>query len=128
MTEAAGGGGCAEMERRISERLHEDRRQAREQEMTDRALRPWLDAGGTEEKFEREWPDFRSRMLKERAVGGVSEARNFPSTRDVTKNCRSCHTPYRTCTPDLQGGELERCTPPTACNEFDGPWMERAGG
>jgi hypothetical protein len=31
------------------QKLHEDIRQKREQEMKDSALRPWLDAGGTEE-------------------------------------------------------------------------------
>jgi hypothetical protein len=60
---------------RERQKLLEDARAKREEEKKDSALRPWLDAGGTEEEFEQEWPQFRREMLKERALGGVSRER-----------------------------------------------------
>lgn len=57
------------------EKLHEDLRQKREQEMKDDALRPWLDAGGTHEEFEQAWPEIRDALLFGRALGGVSATR-----------------------------------------------------
>ena len=63
------------------ERLLAGVRESRE--MKDSALRPWLDAGGTEEEFEREWPQLRREMLKERALGGVSQERREAFKRNV---------------------------------------------
>jgi hypothetical protein len=65
------------------ERLLAGVRESREREMKDSALRPWLDAGGTEEEFEREWPQLRREMLKERAHGGVSQQRREAFERNV---------------------------------------------
>src|SRR5215210_5107119 len=53
-------------------RLFASVRESREREMKESALRPWLDAGGTEEEFEQEWSQLRREMLKERALGGAS--------------------------------------------------------
>jgi hypothetical protein len=64
-------------------KLHEDSRQTREREMKDRARLAWLDAGGREEEFEREWPEMRRQMLRERVVGGDSEARQAFRQRNV---------------------------------------------
>src|SRR5215218_5828570 len=47
------------LEEQERERLHAGVRESREQEMKTSALRPWLDAGGTEEEFEQEWPQLR---------------------------------------------------------------------
>jgi len=51
--------------------------------MKDSALLSWVDAGGTKEAFEQEWPDLRREMLRERALGHVSDARReaFERTR-----------------------------------------------
>ena len=65
------------------ERLLAGVRESREREMKDSALRPWLDAGGTEEEFEQEWPQLRREMLKERALGGVSQERREAFKRNV---------------------------------------------
>jgi len=65
------------------ERLLADVRESREREIKDSALCPWLDAGGTEEEFEQEWPQLRREMLKERALGGVSQERREAFERSV---------------------------------------------
>jgi hypothetical protein len=65
------------------ERLLAGVRESRERETKDSALRPWLDAGGTEEEFEQEWPQLRREMLKERALGGVSQERREAFKRNV---------------------------------------------
>jgi hypothetical protein len=64
-------------------KLLDDARQRREQEMKDSALRRWLGAGGTAEEFEEEWPSLRTEMLKERALGGVSQERREAFKRNV---------------------------------------------
>jgi hypothetical protein len=80
---------CAEQEakeraeQQERRKLHEDSRQTREREMKDRARLAWLDAGGREEEFEREWPEMRRQMLRERVVGGDSEARQEFRQRNV---------------------------------------------
>jgi hypothetical protein len=51
--------------------------------MKDSALRLWLDAGGTEEEFEQEWPEIRREMLKGRALGGVSPGRRKAFERNA---------------------------------------------
>jgi guanylate kinase len=71
------------LEEQERERLHAGVRESREQEMKASALRPWLDAGGTEEEFEQEWPQLRREMLKERALGGVSQERREAFKRNV---------------------------------------------
>jgi hypothetical protein len=66
------------------ERLLAGVRESREREMKDSALRPWLDAGGTdEEEFEREWPAMRTQMLRERALSRGSEARRQAHERNL---------------------------------------------
>jgi hypothetical protein len=65
------------------ERLLADVRESREREMKASALRPWLDAGGTEEEFEQEWPQLRRELLKEHALGGVSQERREAFKRNV---------------------------------------------
>jgi hypothetical protein len=65
------------------QKLHEDLRQNREQEMKDGARLAWPDAGGREEEFEREWSEMRRQMLRERAAGGDSEARQEFRQRNV---------------------------------------------
>jgi hypothetical protein len=71
------------LEEQERERLHEDVRERREQEMKDSALRLWLDAGGTEEEFEQEWPEIRREILKGRALGGVSPGRREAFERNA---------------------------------------------
>jgi hypothetical protein len=71
------------LEEQERERLHEDVRERREREMKDSALRPWLDAGGTEEEFEQEWPEIRREILKGRALGGVSPGRREAFERNA---------------------------------------------
>ena len=71
------------LEEQERERLHAGVRESREQEMKASALRPWLDAGGTEEEFEQEWPQLRREMLKERALGGASQERREAFERSV---------------------------------------------
>jgi hypothetical protein len=65
------------------ERLLAGVRESREREMKASALRPWLDAGGTEEEFEQEWSQLRREMLKERALGGVSQESREAFKRNV---------------------------------------------
>jgi hypothetical protein len=43
--------------------------------MKDSARLAWLDAGGTGEEFEREWPGMRTEMLKRRIVDAEGRAR-----------------------------------------------------
>jgi hypothetical protein len=71
------------LEEQERERLHEDLRQRREKEMKDAALLSRVDAGGTNEAFEQEWPQLRREMLKERALGGVSQERREAFKRNV---------------------------------------------
>jgi hypothetical protein len=71
------------LEEQKRERLFAGVRESREREMKDSALRPWLDAGGTQEEFEQEWPQLRREMLKERAHGGVSQQRREAFERNV---------------------------------------------
>jgi hypothetical protein len=61
-----------EQERR---KLLDDARHKREQEMKDSALRCWLDAGGTAEEFEEEWPSLRTEMLKRRTLETETNSR-----------------------------------------------------
>jgi len=51
--------------------------------MKDSARLAWLDAGGTGEEFEREWPAMRTQMLRERALSRGSEARREAFERNV---------------------------------------------
>ena len=64
-------------------KLLDDARQRREQEMKDSTRSSWLDAGGTGEEFEREWPAMRTQMLRERALRCGSEARREAFERNV---------------------------------------------
>lgn len=81
----------AEQERR--ERAEDKKREEilmelqkkREQEMKDSALRPWLDAGGTEEEFEEAWPGLRSEILKRRTLDADAEVRRA-SFRNILSN------------------------------------------
>jgi hypothetical protein len=57
------------------ERLFAGVRESREREMKDSARLAWLDAGGTGEEFEREWPGMRTEMLKRRIVDAEGRAR-----------------------------------------------------
>lgn len=57
------------------QRLVEGARQNRENETKDRARLAWIDAGGTGEEFEEEWPAMRRQMLRESALNRDSEAR-----------------------------------------------------
>ncbi len=43
--------------------------------MKDSALRCWLDAGGTAEEFEEEWPSLRTEMLKRRTLETETNSR-----------------------------------------------------
>ncbi len=63
----------AEQQKR--QKLQEDARERKEQEMKTSARFSWIDAGGTGEEFEEEWPQMRRQMLRERALEGDSEAR-----------------------------------------------------
>jgi hypothetical protein len=65
------------------ERLHEERRRSREEEMKTSARLAWLDAGGKAEEFEKEWPQMRTQMLRERALQGDSAVRREQRTRNV---------------------------------------------
>jgi hypothetical protein len=65
------------------ERLFAGVRESREREMKDSARLAWLDAGGTGEEFEREWPAMRTQMLRERALSRGSEARREAFERNV---------------------------------------------
>ena len=69
-----------EQERR---KLLDDARQRHEQEMKDSARSSWLDAGGRGEEFEREWPQMRTQMLRERATQGDSAARREQRQRSL---------------------------------------------
>ena len=57
------------------QKLLEDARAKRQQEMKDSARRSWLDAGGTGEEFEREWPGMRTEMLRRRTLEDDANAR-----------------------------------------------------
>jgi hypothetical protein len=70
-------------EQKERDKLHENVRQKREREMKDSARLAWLDAGGTGEEFEREWPAMRTQMLRERALSCGSEARREAFERNV---------------------------------------------
>jgi hypothetical protein len=70
-------------EERKRRKLLDDARHKRERQTKDSALRSWLDAGGTGEEFEREWPQMRTQMLKERALSGGSEARREAFERNA---------------------------------------------
>jgi hypothetical protein len=70
-------------EQKERDKLHENLRQRREREMKDSARQAWLDAGGTGEEFEREWPAMRTQMLKERALSHGSDARREASERNL---------------------------------------------
>lgn len=56
----------AQRQRRNQEELVRDREDFKER---------WLAAGSTEEEFEREWPQLRRELLKERAEGADARAR-----------------------------------------------------
>lgn len=56
-------------------KLLEDAWAKRQQEMKDSARRSWLIAGGTEEEFEREWPQMRTEMLRRRTLEDDANAR-----------------------------------------------------
>jgi len=43
--------------------------------MKTSARQAWLEAGGRAEEFEKEWPQMRTQMLRERALEGDSAAR-----------------------------------------------------
>jgi hypothetical protein len=64
-------------------KLLDDARQKREQEMKDSARLAWLDAGGTGQEFEQEWPAMRTQMLRERALSRDSEARREAHERNL---------------------------------------------
>jgi hypothetical protein len=65
------------------QKLLDGPRHKREKEMEDSARLAWLDAGGTKEEFEQEWPEMRKQMLRERALGRDSEARRETFWRNV---------------------------------------------
>jgi hypothetical protein len=70
-------------EQKERNKLHENLRQKCAQEMKDSALRSRLDAGGTGEEFEREWPAMRTQMLRERATQGDSALRRGQRQRSL---------------------------------------------
>jgi len=57
------------------QKLLDDARRKREKEMKNSARSSWLDAGGTAEEFEEEWPSLRTEMLKRRALEAETNAR-----------------------------------------------------
>ena len=65
--------------------LFDGARQKREQEMKDSARMAWLDASGTEEEFEKEWPSLRTEMLRHRAEEAEAQARS-ESFQQTLKN------------------------------------------
>jgi len=71
---------AAEQER---QKLHEGLRQRKEQEMKGFTREAWLGAGGTVNEFEQEWSAMRRQMLRERAVGRDSEARQEARERNI---------------------------------------------
>jgi len=70
-------------ERQERQKLREDARQRKEQEMKTPAGLAWIDAGGRAEEFEREWPQMRTQMLRERALEGGSAVRREQRSRNV---------------------------------------------
>jgi len=57
------------------EKLLDDARRRRENEMRDRARRTWTTAGGTGGEFEEAWPSLRTEMLKRRTLEDDANAR-----------------------------------------------------
>ena len=57
------------------EKLLDDARRKRENEMKDRAQRTWIAGGGTEGEFEDAWPSLRTEMLKRRTLEDDANAR-----------------------------------------------------
>lgn len=73
----------ARAEQQERQRLHEDLRQNRENDMKDSARSSWLAAGGTEAEFEEEWPSIRTQMLREHALEGDFAARRETRGRGI---------------------------------------------
>ena len=57
------------------QKLLDDARRKRENEMRDRAQRTWIAGGGTEGEFEDAWPSLRTEMLKRRTLDNDANAR-----------------------------------------------------
>lgn len=57
------------------QKLLDDARRKRENEMKDRAQRTWIAGGGTEGEFEEAWPSLRTEMLKRRTLDNDANAR-----------------------------------------------------
>ena len=66
------------------QQLHEDARAKRVQGMKDSARRSWMVAGGTDEEFEREWPEMRTEMLRRRTLEDDAKAREGQRRSDVS--------------------------------------------
>jgi hypothetical protein len=60
---------------RASEKLIRERQEERVLQMKESARSSYLDAGGTEEEFEKAWPEIKAEMLKRRTLEGDSQAR-----------------------------------------------------
>jgi len=67
------------------QKLLEDARAKRVQEMQDSARRSWITAGGTDEEFEREWPDMRMEMLRRRTLEDDAKARDAMARSSVSR-------------------------------------------
>ena len=65
------------------QKLLDDARQKREQEMKDSARRAWTASGGTEGEFEEEWPSLRTEMLKRRTLENEEQARTAQRRRNI---------------------------------------------
>ena len=64
--------------------LFDGARQKREQEMKDSARMAWLDAGGTEEEFEQEWPSLRTEMLRQQTLERQTNIRAAQSRSGIS--------------------------------------------
>jgi hypothetical protein len=67
------GEGAAEEQKR--QKLLDDAKHKREQEMKKCTRSAWLDAGGTAEEFDEEWPSLRTEMLKRCTLEAETNAR-----------------------------------------------------
>ena len=57
------------------QKLFDDARQKREQEMKKSALASWESSGGTAAEFEEEWPSLRTELLRRRTLEAETNAR-----------------------------------------------------
>jgi len=67
------------------QKLHEDARAKRVQGMKDSARRSWIVAGGTDEEFEREWPEMRTEMLRRRTLEDDANTRDAMARSSVSR-------------------------------------------